>query len=79
MAINKIQNHTLHELVDPTLGFDSDYTLKSMITDMAELAFQCLQYVKEMRPSMVGLKYKQFSCFNNVCLFSKQKKKKILI
>jgi serine/threonine protein kinase len=53
MAINKIQNHTLHEIVDPSLGFESDYTVKSMITDMAELAFQCLQYVKEMRPSMV--------------------------
>ncbi|KAK7844419.1 leaf rust 10 disease-resistance locus receptor-like protein kinase-like 1.2 [Quercus suber] len=48
-----IQNHTLHELVDPSLGFESDCTVKNMITDVAELAFQCLQYVKEMRPSMV--------------------------
>jgi serine/threonine protein kinase len=39
MAINKIQNRTLHEIVDPSLGFESDYTVKSMITDMAELAF----------------------------------------
>nr|XP_023885373.1 LEAF RUST 10 DISEASE-RESISTANCE LOCUS RECEPTOR-LIKE PROTEIN KINASE-like 1.2 [Quercus suber]POE69660.1 leaf rust 10 disease-resistance locus receptor-like protein kinase-like 1.2 [Quercus suber] len=53
MAMNKIQNHTLHELVDPSLGFESDCTVKNMITDVAELAFQCLQYVKEMRPSMV--------------------------
>ena len=52
MAMNKIQNHTLHELVDPSLGFESDGTVKNMITDVAELAFQCLQYVKEMRPSM---------------------------
>lgn len=52
MAMNKIQNHTLHELVDPSLGFESDCTVKNMITDVAELAFQCLQYVKEMRPSM---------------------------
>ena len=52
MAMNKIQNHTLHELVDPSLGFESDCTAKNMITDVAELAFQCLQYVKEMRPSM---------------------------
>ena len=53
MAMNKNQNHTLHELVDPSLGFESYCTVKNMITDVAELAFQCLQYVKEMRPSMV--------------------------
>ncbi|KAM3703181.1 hypothetical protein ACJW30_04G077100 [Castanea mollissima] len=53
MAMNKIQNHMLHELVDPSLGFESDCTVKNMITDVAELAFQCLQYDKEMRPSMV--------------------------
>ncbi|KAF3954019.1 hypothetical protein CMV_020592 [Castanea mollissima] len=53
MAMNKIQNHTLHELVDPSLGFETDCTVKNMITDVAELAFQCLQYDKEMRPSMV--------------------------
>ncbi|GLT71934.1 hypothetical protein SLA2020_439160 [Shorea laevis] len=53
MAINKIQNHTLHELVDQSLGFQSDYTIQRMITAVAELAFQCLQYVKDMRPSMV--------------------------
>ncbi|KAK9996499.1 hypothetical protein SO802_021185 [Lithocarpus litseifolius] len=53
MAMNKIQNHTLHELVDPSLGFESDRTVKNMITDVAELAFQCLQYDKDMRPSMV--------------------------
>lgn len=52
MAINKIQNHTLHELVDQSLGFQSDYTIQRMITAVAELAFQCLQYVKDMRPSM---------------------------
>lgn len=53
MAINKIQNHTLHELVDQSLGFKSDYTVHRMITAVAELAFQCLQHDKEMRPSMV--------------------------
>ncbi|KAK9996490.1 hypothetical protein SO802_021176 [Lithocarpus litseifolius] len=55
MAMNKIQNHTLHELVDPSLGFESDCTVKNMITDVAELAFQCLQYDKDMRPSMVDV------------------------
>ena len=39
MAMDKIQTHTLHELVDPSLGFESDCTVKNMITDVAELAF----------------------------------------
>ncbi|CAL5372015.1 unnamed protein product [Camellia sinensis] len=52
MAINKIQNHKLHELVDPCLGFDSDYEVRKMITKVAELAFQCLQNESDSRPSM---------------------------
>ncbi|KAL7223300.1 hypothetical protein ACSBR1_024873 [Camellia fascicularis] len=52
MAINKIQNHALHELVDPCLGFDSDYEVRKMITKVAELAFQCLQNASDSRPSM---------------------------
>lgn len=52
MAINKIQNHALHELVDHSLGFDSDHNVKRMIMAVAELAFQCLQNEKEMRPAM---------------------------
>ena len=31
MAINKIQNHALHELVDPSLGFNSDHNVTRMI------------------------------------------------
>ncbi|XP_022739080.1 LEAF RUST 10 DISEASE-RESISTANCE LOCUS RECEPTOR-LIKE PROTEIN KINASE-like 1.2 isoform X2 [Durio zibethinus] len=52
MAINKIQNRALHELVDPSLGFESDNKVRKMITGVAELAFQCLQYEKDMRPAM---------------------------
>ncbi|KAI7986698.1 LEAF RUST 10 DISEASE-RESISTANCE LOCUS RECEPTOR-LIKE PROTEIN KINASE-like 1.2 [Camellia lanceoleosa] len=52
MAINKIQNHELHELVDPCLGFNSDYKVTEMIKVVAELAFQCLQNESDMRPSM---------------------------
>ncbi|XP_015882799.3 LEAF RUST 10 DISEASE-RESISTANCE LOCUS RECEPTOR-LIKE PROTEIN KINASE-like 1.2 isoform X1 [Ziziphus jujuba] len=52
MAINKIQNHALHELVDPYLGFESDLRIRKMITAVAELAFQCLQGEKDIRPSM---------------------------
>ncbi|XP_021291979.1 LEAF RUST 10 DISEASE-RESISTANCE LOCUS RECEPTOR-LIKE PROTEIN KINASE-like 1.2 isoform X1 [Herrania umbratica] len=52
MAINKIQNRALHELIDPSLGFESDYKVRKMITGVAEVAFQCLQNVKDMRPTM---------------------------
>ncbi|KAL5751303.1 hypothetical protein ACOSP7_025906 [Xanthoceras sorbifolium] len=52
LAINKIQNKALDELVDPTLGFESDYKVRKMIYAVAELAFQCLQGDKDMRPSM---------------------------
>ncbi|XP_068305630.1 LEAF RUST 10 DISEASE-RESISTANCEUS RECEPTOR-LIKE PROTEIN KINASE-like 1.2 isoform X4 [Pyrus communis] len=53
MAINKIQNHTLHELVDPYLGFESDSRTRKMITAVAELAFRCLNSDKDLRPSMI--------------------------
>ncbi|KAJ8427413.1 hypothetical protein Cgig2_000607 [Carnegiea gigantea] len=52
MAMNKIQNHALHEFVDPDLGFESDCKLKNQITDVAELAFRCLQSTSDLRPSM---------------------------
>ncbi|KAL6952683.1 non-specific serine,threonine protein kinase [Sarracenia purpurea var. burkii] len=52
MAIKKIQNRTLHELVDPTLGFETNSSVRRMTTLVAELAFRCLQMEKDMRPSM---------------------------
>ncbi|XVF71590.1 hypothetical protein PTKIN_Ptkin12aG0050600 [Pterospermum kingtungense] len=52
MAVSRIQNHALHELVDPSLGFENDHNVKRMITAVAELAFRCLQQEKDMRPSM---------------------------
>ncbi|XP_050376346.1 LEAF RUST 10 DISEASE-RESISTANCE LOCUS RECEPTOR-LIKE PROTEIN KINASE-like 1.2 isoform X2 [Argentina anserina] len=55
MAINKIQKHALHELVDPSLGYESDFRVRKMINAVAELAFQCLQIETEMRPSMVDV------------------------
>ncbi|XP_061353252.1 LEAF RUST 10 DISEASE-RESISTANCE LOCUS RECEPTOR-LIKE PROTEIN KINASE-like 1.4 isoform X2 [Gastrolobium bilobum] len=51
-AMNKIINKALEELVDPSLGFDSDKNIMEMITAVAELAFQCVQCPKELRPSM---------------------------
>lgn len=52
LAIAKIQSHTLDDLVDPELGFESDHQARKMIIEVAELAFQCLQNARETRPSM---------------------------
>ncbi|XP_031272415.1 LEAF RUST 10 DISEASE-RESISTANCE LOCUS RECEPTOR-LIKE PROTEIN KINASE-like 1.3 isoform X2 [Pistacia vera] len=52
MAISRIQNHALKELVDPSLGFEKDYTIRNMITSVAELAFRCLQQDRDLRPAM---------------------------
>ncbi|KAG6779151.1 hypothetical protein POTOM_015522 [Populus tomentosa] len=52
MAVKKIQNHALNELVDPFLGFDKDFGVRKMVTSVAELAFRCLQHEREMRPTM---------------------------
>ncbi|XP_058722451.1 LEAF RUST 10 DISEASE-RESISTANCE LOCUS RECEPTOR-LIKE PROTEIN KINASE-like 1.2 [Vicia villosa] len=52
MALTKIQNQALHEIVDPTLGFESDSKVKNMIIAMGDLASQCLQSSKNSRPTM---------------------------
>ncbi|KAF7811286.1 LEAF RUST 10 DISEASE-RESISTANCE LOCUS RECEPTOR-LIKE PROTEIN KINASE-like 1.4 [Senna tora] len=52
MAVNKIQNHAVHELVDPFLGFERDDGVRKMTTAVAELAFRCLQQDGDIRPSM---------------------------
>ncbi|GFY84791.1 protein kinase superfamily protein [Actinidia rufa] len=52
MAIKKIQNRALHELVDPFLGFETNTSVRRMTTLVAELAFRCLQMERDMRPSM---------------------------
>ncbi|GFP85335.1 probable serine/threonine-protein kinase at1g18390 [Phtheirospermum japonicum] len=52
MAVNKIQNRMLHELVDSSLGFETDSDVRRMVTLVAEIAFRCLQQERDMRPSM---------------------------
>uniref|UniRef100_A0A5B7A4M1 Protein kinase domain-containing protein n=1 Tax=Davidia involucrata TaxID=16924 RepID=A0A5B7A4M1_DAVIN len=52
LAINRIQNGALNQLVDLSLGFESDAVVERMITSVAELAFRCLQREKELRPAM---------------------------
>ncbi|KAL4582516.1 hypothetical protein LXL04_007066 [Taraxacum kok-saghyz] len=52
MAVVKIQNRLLGELVDKSVGFESDGVVRRMMTLVAELAFRCLQQEKDMRPTM---------------------------
>lgn len=52
MALNRIQNHEVTQLVDPELGYDTDSETKRMIDRVAEVAFQCLQLERELRPSI---------------------------
>ncbi|KAL0713009.1 hypothetical protein Bca4012_019987 [Brassica carinata] len=52
MAVGKIQSNALHELVDPSLGFEKDLEVRRKMMSVAELAFRCLQHEREMRPTM---------------------------
>ncbi|KAI9088615.1 hypothetical protein K1719_029729 [Acacia pycnantha] len=52
LALKKIQESAFGELVDPCLGFETDSEVRRMIISVAELAFQCLQRDKDLRPSM---------------------------
>ncbi|KAI3825045.1 hypothetical protein L1987_06521 [Smallanthus sonchifolius] len=51
-ALNKIQRCAIDQLIDTVLGSDTNPEIMSMITSVAELAFRCLQYESEMRPTM---------------------------
>lgn len=52
MAVRKIQNRELNEFVDARLGFETDNGVRRRIMSVAELAFQCLQEERDMRPTM---------------------------
>ncbi|XP_062110036.1 LEAF RUST 10 DISEASE-RESISTANCE LOCUS RECEPTOR-LIKE PROTEIN KINASE-like 1.1 [Humulus lupulus] len=52
LAICKIQKRAYNELIDQCLGFASDTKVRIMTIAVAELAFECLQQDKEMRPTM---------------------------
>ncbi|VAH71662.1 unnamed protein product [Triticum turgidum subsp. durum] len=52
MALNRIQNHEVVQLVDPELGYDTDPETKRTIDRVAEVAFQCLQMERDLRPSI---------------------------
>ncbi|XP_059649510.1 LEAF RUST 10 DISEASE-RESISTANCE LOCUS RECEPTOR-LIKE PROTEIN KINASE-like 1.1 [Cornus florida] len=55
LAVNRIQKCAFNELIDPSLGFESDSEVQRMTTSVAELAFRCLQFEREMRPTMVDV------------------------
>ncbi|KAJ0728583.1 putative protein kinase RLK-Pelle-WAK-LRK10L-1 family [Helianthus annuus] len=52
MAIDRIQNGRLGELVDGRIGFENDGLVRRVVTLVAELGFRCLQREKDMRPTM---------------------------
>ncbi|TVU22053.1 hypothetical protein EJB05_31729, partial [Eragrostis curvula] len=64
MALNRIQNHEVEQLVDPELGYDTDSETKRMIDLVAELAFQCLQMDRELRPSIKEV-VEMLNCIKN--------------
>ena len=51
-AMNRIQRCAFDELVDPQLGFALDFKVTRMTIAVAELAFLCLRYDMEFRPSI---------------------------
>ncbi|WOK97707.1 LEAF RUST 10 DISEASE-RESISTANCE LOCUS RECEPTOR-LIKE PROTEIN KINASE-like [Canna indica] len=52
MAIRMIQNQELEQLVDANIWFQSNAEMRTMIEQVAEIAFRCLQAEREMRPTM---------------------------
>lgn len=52
MAIAKIQNHELVDLLDKELWHPNDEATRMRITMVAELAFRCLQANGDLRPSI---------------------------
>ncbi|KAF7808850.1 LEAF RUST 10 DISEASE-RESISTANCE LOCUS RECEPTOR-LIKE PROTEIN KINASE-like 1.1 [Senna tora] len=52
LAVRKIQRGELEDMVDPCLGIEKDSEVKRMVVSVGEMAFQCLQREKELRPSI---------------------------
>eukprot|EP00253_Pinus_taeda_P009537 PITA_09537 len=52
LAITKIQEGALHELVDPQLEIEVNHEMKVMVRAAAELAFRCLASERDDRPDM---------------------------
>ncbi|KAH7839930.1 hypothetical protein Vadar_010447 [Vaccinium darrowii] len=52
LAVNRIQDRAIHELIDPSLGLESNSSIERMTLSVAEVAFRCLQLDKDIRPTM---------------------------
>eukprot|EP00253_Pinus_taeda_P026877 PITA_26877 len=52
LAISKIQEGALHQLVDPQLDIEMNHKVKVMVSAVAELAFRCLASESDDRPDM---------------------------
>ncbi|KAI7743626.1 hypothetical protein M8C21_011832 [Ambrosia artemisiifolia] len=52
LALNRIQISAVDQLIDPVLRSDTNPETMNMIILVAELAFRCLQYDSDMRPTM---------------------------
>ncbi|KAH7840409.1 hypothetical protein Vadar_016466 [Vaccinium darrowii] len=52
LAVNRIQNRAIQELIDPSLGLELDSSIERMTLSVAEVAFRCLQLDKDIRPTM---------------------------
>ncbi|KAK9066699.1 hypothetical protein SSX86_014022 [Deinandra increscens subsp. villosa] len=52
LAIDRIKRGCLDEIIDPSLEHKNDAWTSSSIHKIAELAFRCLAFHSEMRPSM---------------------------
>ncbi|XP_031122322.1 LEAF RUST 10 DISEASE-RESISTANCE LOCUS RECEPTOR-LIKE PROTEIN KINASE-like 1.1 isoform X2 [Ipomoea triloba] len=52
LAMSKFLTGAFDELIDSSLGREQDTEINRMTTSVAELAFQCLQPDKDMRPTM---------------------------
>ncbi|GJU59695.1 leaf rust 10 disease-resistance locus receptor-like protein kinase-like 1.1 protein, partial [Tanacetum coccineum] len=56
-ALNRIQRCAFEQLIDPLLVSGSNSKMMTMIQLVAELAFRCLQYDSETRPTMNEVLY----------------------
>lgn len=53
LAINRIGNGSVDEIIDPFLEPDKDTWVRATVHRVAELAFRCLAFDRDARPSML--------------------------
>ncbi|KAL8153985.1 hypothetical protein V2J09_011745 [Rumex salicifolius] len=59
LVVDRIGNGRVEEIIDPFLKRDevTDPRIKCLVNEVAELAFRCLAYHQDMRPSMVEVAF----------------------